>query len=192
MKFAWRNLPPPCTSSEFCVDDDEYVENMLKSSSSPKVEFKANVKYLFKKTCIMLLKFPVVDYTEKIQCNIMQYLCDVLGDRNHPKRVGWFWSFLTSVWCQINPATNTSNLSAVCYLLMVPYNKYRKTSNLVSSTTSGTNYKHKYKIAQHPLATIMLYVYFKHQHKTNFNVFIMSGPPWKQSFLSTSKLILPF
>ena len=36
----------------------------------------------------MLLKFPVVDYTEKIQCNIMQYLCDVLDDRNHPKRVG--------------------------------------------------------------------------------------------------------
>ena len=36
----------------------------------------------------------------------MQYLCDVLGDWNQPKRVGWFRSFLTSIWCQISPATN--------------------------------------------------------------------------------------
>ena len=36
----------------------------------------------------------------------MQYLCDVIGDQNHPKRVGWFRSFLTFIWCQINPATN--------------------------------------------------------------------------------------
>ena len=29
-----------------------------------------------------------------------------VGDRNHPKRVGWFQSFLTSIWCKTSPTTN--------------------------------------------------------------------------------------
>ena len=36
----------------------------------------------------------------------MQYLCNMLGDRNHPQKGGGFQSFLTSIWCEIRPATN--------------------------------------------------------------------------------------
>ena len=60
---------------------------------------------IYQKTCIRLLNFPV-DYIGKISCNIMQYLCNVLGDRNNPQKVGWYQSFLTSIWCEISPVTN--------------------------------------------------------------------------------------
>ena len=45
----------------------EYVENMLKSTSNPQVEFKGNAKYLLKKCIIyMLLNFPV-EYIKVIE-----------------------------------------------------------------------------------------------------------------------------
>ena len=92
--------------SKFCVTSvyDEYVGNMLKSSSNPQVEFKGNVKYLLK-NLQYVIKLPCWLYWE----NLMQYnalFCVMLGDQNHPKRVGWFRSFLTSIWCQISPAAN--------------------------------------------------------------------------------------
>ena len=107
---AFWNLPGEIflhhNGSKFHVASmyDEYVENMLKSSSNPQAEFKGNVKYLLK-NLYYVMKLPCW-LCWKIQCNIMQYLCDVLGNWNHPKWVGWFWSFLTSIWCQISPATN--------------------------------------------------------------------------------------
>ena len=57
------------TGSKVCVASvyDEYVENMLKSSSNPQVEFKGNVKYLLKN--LYYVKLPCWLYGE----NLMQY-----------------------------------------------------------------------------------------------------------------------
>ena len=47
---------------------DEYVENMLKSSSNLQVEFKGNMKYLLK-NLYYVMKLPCLLYWE----NLMQY-----------------------------------------------------------------------------------------------------------------------
>ena len=59
-----------CTGSKVCVAFvfDEYVENMLKSSSNLQVEFKGNVKYLLK-NLYYVIKLPSWLYGE----NLMQY-----------------------------------------------------------------------------------------------------------------------
>ena len=66
----------------------EYVENMLKSTSNPQVEFKGNAKYLLKK----LYYIHVI----KLSCWVEKW----------PQKSGIILRFLTSIRCETCPTTN--------------------------------------------------------------------------------------